>query len=520
MKLSDLLKALDAPGLAHEIHGPAQAEISGLTADSRRAGPGMLFAALKGVAVDGHAYLAQAAAAGAAALLVERPDRSLTACPQVVVADSRLALALMAHEFCGRPTAGMTLVGITGTNGKTTTSYLVESVLAAAGPVGVIGTVEVRYDGVRRPADMTTPEPVELMDLLARMRAAGVAQAVMEVSSHALDQRRVDGCLFDAGVFTNLSRDHLDYHGDLATYFAAKRRFFAELLPAAQAAGKNPVAVICLDDPHAEELAALCLGLGLKVLTYGLAPAAQVRLAEEKLGLAGSACRVIWPGGEFALSTPLVGEYNLQNTLAAAAVGLALGVHPTHVAQGLMALAGVPGRLERVPGPTGAAAVFVDYAHTDDALTKALGALKPLTKGRLICVFGAGGDRDHGKRPLMGRAVGQGADLAVLTSDNPRSEEPQAIMAMVEEGLRQAGARPIAHLDQAKAKAYVSEPDRALAIALAVGQARSEDVVLIAGKGHEDYQVVGRSKRHFDDREQAAAALAHRGRWPGEAAHA
>jgi UDP-N-acetylmuramoyl-L-alanyl-D-glutamate--2,6-diaminopimelate ligase len=520
MKLSDLLQALTASGMTHELLGPAEADITGLTADSRRAGPGLLFAACKGVAADGHAYLAQAAAAGAAALLVERPAPTLSGCPQVVVADSRLALAFMAHEFFGRPTRGMTLVGITGTNGKTTTSYLVESVLAVAGPVGVIGTVEVRYGRVRRPADMTTPEPVALMQLLAEMRAAGVSQAVMEVSSHALDQRRVDGCLLDAGVFTNLSRDHLDYHGDLATYFAAKRRLFAELLPAAKAAGKDPVAVLCLDDPHAADLADLCEGLGIRTLTYGLTAQAQVRLTGEKLGLSGSACRVVWPGGEFDLSTPLVGEYNLQNTLAAAAVGLGLGVHPGHVAQGLMGLAGVPGRLERVAGAGEGPAVFVDYAHTDDALTKALGALKPLTQGRLICVFGAGGDRDHGKRPLMGLAVARAADLAVLTSDNPRSESPLAIMAMVEQGLKQGGARRVEHLDQAKAKAYVSEPDRAVAIALALGQARAEDVVLIAGKGHEDYQIVAGVKRHFDDREQAAAALAHRARRPREAAHA
>jgi UDP-N-acetylmuramoyl-L-alanyl-D-glutamate--2,6-diaminopimelate ligase len=519
MRLSVLLKALKAASMAPRLLGQGDPEISGLTADSRRAGPGLLFAALRGVAVDGHTYLPQAAAAGAAALLVERPDPALVTI-QVAVADGRRALALMAHELRGRPTAGMTLVGVTGTNGKTTTSYLVESVLAAAGPVGVIGTVDVHYDHLRRPAVMTTPEPVELVNILADMRRAGVSQAVMEVSSHALDQRRVDGCLFDAGVFTNLSRDHLDYHGDLAAYFAAKRRLFAELLSAAKAAGKNPAAVLCLDDPHTRELIELCRSLGLRTLTYGLAAEAQVRLTDERLDLSGSSCRVVWPGGEFDLITPLVGEYNLQNTLAAAAVGLALGAHSSHVAQGLMALAGVPGRLELVSDGGEAPVVFVDYAHTDDALTKALGALKPLTKGRLICVFGAGGDRDHGKRPLMGLAVTRGADLAVLTSDNPRSESPLAIMAMVEEGLKQGGARRVKRLNQARKGAYLTEPDRAVAIALTVGQAREDDVVLIAGKGHEDYQIVAGSKRHFDDREQAAEALGRRGRRSGEAAHA
>ncbi len=519
MKLADLIQALTARGLACALAGPAEAEIAGITPDSRRVGPGMLFAAMKGVAADGHDYLRQAAEAQAAALLVERPDPAIESVPQLKVADSRLALAYAADELAGRPTAGMTLVGVTGTNGKTTTSYLVEAALSASGPVGVIGTVEVRYGQVRRAADMTTPEPVALAALFGQMRAAGVAQAVMEVSSHALDQRRADGCLFDVGVFTNLSRDHLDYHRDLASYFAAKRRLFADLLPAARAAGKRPAAVICLDDQHAEELAALCLGLGLTVLTYGLTPAAQVHLEDEELTIAGSACRVVWPGGGFALRTPLVGEYNLQNILAAAAVGLALGREPGGIAQGIMSLQGVPGRLERVAGSAGGPAVFVDYAHTDDALTKALGALKPLAKGRLICVFGAGGDRDHGKRPLMGLAVAKGADLAVLTSDNPRSEKPLAIMAMVEQGLRQGGAREIERLDRAESRSYLAEPDRAVAIALAVGQARQDDVVLIAGKGHEDYQIVAGVKRRFDDREQAREALARRaGRVP-EAAH-
>ncbi|MBI5523597.1 MAG: UDP-N-acetylmuramoyl-L-alanyl-D-glutamate--2,6-diaminopimelate ligase [Desulfarculus sp.] len=507
MRLGQLLKALEA----HQLTGaPAPAEIAGLTNDSRQVAPGWLFAALKGQAADGHAYLAKAAAAGAAAALVERPDPALELC-QIVVPDSRRAWALMCAAWFGQPSRQMTLVGITGTNGKTTTSYLIEAVLAQRGPVGVIGTVEVRYADQRQPAHITTPEPYELQGLLAAMLEAGVGQAVMEVSSHALDQRRADGIAFDAALFTNLSRDHLDYHGDLTTYFAAKRRLFNELLPSGRAQGKDPKAVVCLDDAHGAELTELCRSLGLETWTYGLEnPAAMVRGLDVNLGLDGGLCRVVWPGGEFLAVTPLVGRYNLQNLLAAAALGLSLGLKESEVAAGLASLEGVPGRLQRVPGPAGSPAVFVDYAHSDDALTQALSTLRPLTSGRLFCVFGAGGNRDQGKRPLMGAAVGRLADLVVLTSDNPRSEDPLAIMAMIEPGLIEAGSRPATGLDGAQAPAHVQEPDRAQAIEKAIIAAQAGDVVLIAGKGHEDYQEIAGVKRHFDDREQAAQALAQR----------
>ncbi|MBI4800852.1 MAG: UDP-N-acetylmuramoyl-L-alanyl-D-glutamate--2,6-diaminopimelate ligase [Desulfarculus sp.] len=507
MRLEQLLRALET----HELAGaPAPTEIAGLTNDSRRLAPGWLFAALKGQAADGHAYLAKAAAAGAAAALVERPDPGLDLC-QIVVPDSRRAWALICAAYFGQPSRRMTLVGITGTNGKTTTSYLAEAVLAQRGPVGVIGTVEVRYGHQRRPAHMTTPEPYELQGLLSAMLEAGVEQAVMEVSSHALDQRRADGLALDAALFTNLSRDHLDYHGDLDTYFAAKRRLFSELLPQSRGMGKDPKAVVCLDDAKGAELVELCRSLDIETWTYGLEnPAAMVRGLDVNLGLDGGLCRVVWPGGEFLAVTPLVGRYNLQNLLAAAALGLSLGLKEAEVAAGLASLEGVPGRLQRVPGPAGSPAVFVDYAHTDDALSQALGTLRLLTRGRLFCVFGAGGDRDQGKRPLMGAAVGRLADLAVLTSDNPRSEDPLAIMAMIAPGLEQAGSRPAADLGGAQVPGFAQEPDRARAIEKAIAAAGPGDVVLIAGKGHEDYQEIAGHKRHFDDREQAAAALAQR----------
>jgi UDP-N-acetylmuramoyl-L-alanyl-D-glutamate--2,6-diaminopimelate ligase len=501
MRTERLLAVLESP----RLHGRPPEQVSGLAYDSRRVEPGGLFVALAGERADGHDYLEAAAAAGAAAAVVERPSAEL-GLPQIQVDDSRRALAALAAEWHGHPGRDLTLVGITGTNGKTTVSYLVEAALGSLGPTGLIGTVETRWGATRTASAMTTPLALELSALLARMRDEGVAACAMEVSSHALHQHRADGLLFDAAVFTNLTRDHLDYHRDLASYQAAKLRLFTELLPRARAAGKTAAAVACADDSGGLAAALAAGEMGLPVWTYGFAEEATVRGLEPELSLAGGRVTARWPGGEARLSTRLVGRYNLQNLLAAFAVSLALGLEAEGASAALAACPGVPGRLERVAAPGQGPAVFVDYAHTDDALTQALAALRPLTAGRLVCVFGAGGDRDPGKRPLMGRAVGRAADLAVLTSDNPRTERPEAIMDMIRPGLEEAGLRPAA--DPAASGSYLSEPDRARAIALAVAAAGPADVVLIAGKGHEDYQIVGQTRRHFDDREQAAAALA------------
>jgi UDP-N-acetylmuramoyl-L-alanyl-D-glutamate--2,6-diaminopimelate ligase len=514
MQLSRLIEDLEVQA----VHGGElpRSEVAGLAYDSRRVEQGWLFAALRGEQADGHDFVNAAASAGALAALVERPVEGADLC-QIQVSNTRLALALASARFHGQPSRRMRLVGITGTNGKTTVSYLLEALLASRGAAGLLGTVEVRYPGVRRQSEMTTPESLDLQATLAAMHQAQVNGVVMEVSSHALEQERVDGCFFDAAVFTNLSRDHLDYHGDMESYFQAKRRLFTEVLPAARRVGKDPAAVICLDDPKGSRLAGETAGLGIRTLTYGFSQAARVRGSEVSNTLQGSSCLVAWPTGSFEACTSLVGGYNLQNLLAAVATGLALGLEPPEISQALAAMPGVPGRLERVAGPEDAPAVFVDYAHSDQALTTVLAALRPLTPGRLICVFGAGGDRDQGKRPLMGQAVGAGADLAVLTSDNPRGEDPLAIMAMIEPGLAAAGAGRSSSLS-AGGPAYVVEPDREAAIGLAIEAAGPDDVVLIAGKGHEDYQIVDGIKRHFDDRQQAAAALAKRA--PGEVNHA
>ena len=515
MKVSDIIAGLPVKG----IHGQVpDCEATGLAYDSRHVHQGNIFAALVGNSLDGHDYLAQARESGACLALVEKYCEGLDGWCQVEVPDTRQALAKAAHVYFGRPSREMTCVGITGTNGKTTVSYFVEAVLAMRGQVGVMGTVAVRFAGKTLPAPVTTPESVELQGFLAQMRKKGVKQAVMEISSHALTQHRADYIALDAAVFTNLSRDHLDYHGGMEDYFLAKSRLFGELLPAAGAKGKEPFAVVCIDNDFGLRMADLAGKAGLTVWTYGFGSKAMLRVEAINLGLNGGSCRLAWPGDSIEVRTPMVARYNLQNMAGAAAVGLGLGMDPEAVQHGLESLDGVPGRLERVGKGGSGPAVFVDYSHTDDALTQVLAALRPLAKGRLICVFGAGGDRDSGKRPLMGRAVAQGADLAVITSDNPRTEDPMAIISQVEGGVRETGWEKLKAIGGDACGGYLVQPDRARAIALAVAEAQPEDVVLIAGKGHEDYQIIGTTKRHFDDRQQAAAALTarHSGHW-GEA---
>ncbi|KIX15080.1 UDP-N-acetylmuramoyl-L-alanyl-D-glutamate--2,6-diaminopimelate ligase [Dethiosulfatarculus sandiegensis] len=515
MKFSELIKELDPVQI---IGAAPDLEVKGLAYDSRKVGPGYIFVALKGLAADGHAFLAQAAKAGSPVVVVETEDPSLADLCQVVVPDTRAALSRLAHVFYQRPSRDMRTVGITGTNGKTTVSYLVESVLAQQGPVGVIGTVDLRWPGHREPAAMTTPESLDIHAALAQMRADRADQAVLEVSSHALAQKRADNVALDAAVFTNLSRDHLDYHKDMEDYFQSKKRLFTELLPKWKKTGKKGLAVVFNDDARGAGLAAETRALGVETLTYGLDSEADIRPVDLELTIEGIKLTVKSPMGVFMVNSPLVGRFNAANLLAGAAVGLGLGMEPALVAQGLCSLKGVPGRLEKVGVSSQGPLVFVDYCHTDDALRQALSVLRPLCPGRLICVFGAGGDRDHGKRPLMGLAVARGADLAVLTSDNPRTEDPLSIMEMIEPGLVEGGALKTLDPANAQSGAYVTEPDRAKAIALAVKSAGPGDVILIGGKGHEDYQIIGREKRHFDDRQEAARALGLV--WPKEAANA
>ncbi len=495
MRLSNLI---DGTGARGDLVGDP--EIALVTADSRRVVPGTCFFALPGAKRDGHDFAAQAARQGAAAVVAERPVECAPA-RLLLVPSARRAMAIAAANFHGRPADRLRIAGVTGTNGKTTITYLVEACAAEAGlPVGVIGTITHRFAGNERAASHTTPESTEIQALLAEMCRAGTKAVVMEVSSHALAQERVSGMRFSAAGFTNLTRDHLDYHGDMEAYFAAKRRLFTEHL------AEGGVAVVNALDPYGARLADQ-LGPGREVWRFGSRTGDALRAIEVKAGIAGIEATLETPRGPVRLESPLVGAHNLENLLCAAGLALALGIPPDAVGRGLSRSRGAPGRLERVVGPARHGVVaFVDYAHTDDALSRALAALRALSPRRLVCLFGCGGDRDRGKRPLMGKAAAAAAELVVVTSDNPRTEAPDAIIADVRPGL--AGKRRLS-LDEARRgeEGYLVEPDRRAAIELALSCAHPGDLVLLAGKGHEDYQIIGTEKRHFSDREEARRVL-------------
>ena len=486
MKLSDLAARL--PG-ARLVGDPA-VEVDAVLADSREVGSGDLFVAVSGLRSDGHDFVDAAVAAGAAAVVVERPREALPV-PQLVVADSAEALGVLTAARAGDPAAALDLVGITGTNGKTTTTYLVEAILAAAGRApGVIGTVSYRYGGQTIEAPYTTPTPELLHRVFGEMVEAGCRSAVLETSSIALSMRRLAGVRFQVAAFSNLTQDHLDIHGDMDGYRAAKARLFSDHLAA------GGVAVINVDDPAAPAM--IAAAGDRRILRVSCAGAdAEIRGLEVEATIDGVRVRLATPRGEIEVaSRALLGRYNADNLAMAVGIAEALGIDHAAIRDGIAAMPGVPGRVERVANDRGLD-VLVDYAHTPDALANVLDALRPLTRGRLIGVFGCGGDRDPRKRPLMGAAVAARADLAVVTSDNPRTEDPEAII----DAILPAVPEPF----------YV-DADRRTAISAAVSEAAPGDVVLIAGKGHEDYQIIGTEKTHFDDREVAAAAIAARRR--------
>jgi UDP-N-acetylmuramoyl-L-alanyl-D-glutamate--2,6-diaminopimelate ligase len=487
-----------------QVTGDLDAPVTGVAYHSREVTPGGIFVALKGCRTDGHFYLAASLNQGARVVVTEEELAPPPGITVVRVPQARLALAHISAAFYDHPSRELTLVGITGTNGKTSTTYLLEAILSAAGcRVGVVGTVNYRVGASTWPAPVTTPESLDLQRLLREMRTRGVTHVFLEVSSHALDLRRVDGARFAAAVFTNLSQDHLDYHRDLDEYFAAKSRLFMEILANGRPSQKG-LAVLNLDDPRGRELKN---AVRVPTLTYGLHPDSQVRPLSYRFRQDGLSAHLTSPAGEVEITSRLVGPFNLANILAAAATALGLGIDPATVARGIAALPGVPGRLERF-GPPAGPGVFVDYAHTPAAITQALAALKTLGFSRIITVFGCGGDRDRGKRPLMGQAAAAGSQLVIVTSDNPRTEDPLAIIGEIEPGLANFG---LARLDAAAAPrgeaGYLVVPDRREAIRLAVSLARPGEAVLVAGKGHEDYQIWGAERRHFDDREEVQAAL-------------
>ena len=467
-------------GTGARIIAGSDVSVSGIAYRSDRVRPGDAFFGVRGFAHDGHDYAPEAAARGAAAIVVERPVTGLSV-TQVLVPDTRVALALGSAAFWGWPSRVLPVIGITGTNGKTTTTYLTDSILRSAGrTTGLIGTVETRIGEERRRTAHTTPESADLEQLLAEMIDAGVTGVTMEVSSHAIDLRRVDGISFAVAAFTNLTQDHLDYHHTLEEYFSVKRRLFSDFEVGAK--------VINVDDPLGRELAD---DLGVD-LTVGRAEDADVRARSEVLSERGATFDLVTPDGDAHVRLPLAGAFNVSNALVAAASALAIGIDLPTIVRGLESAPQVPGRLERVDAGQ-SFAVVVDYAHTPDGLEKAIRAVRSFTPmpGRVIVVFGCGGDRDPEKRPLMGQAAGRSADHVIVTSDNPRSEDPVGIILQIEDGLR------------ASAASWQTEVDRRSAIAAAVSQATEGDAVLIAGKGHEDYQIFADRRIHFDDREVA-----------------
>jgi UDP-N-acetylmuramoyl-L-alanyl-D-glutamate--2,6-diaminopimelate ligase len=480
MNLGVVIAALDARG---EVASRPSAlpEISGITEDSRRVERGFLFCAVEGSAQDGHKYLGAALERGAAAALVTRPAQ--LALPQVVVRDSRVAAAVAAAEWFGRPSDRLTVIGVTGTNGKSTTVALIRHLLNERNDAASVGTVGV-FDGAGAEVPgggLTTPGAVELQGTLAELLRRGTRTVVMEASSHALDQRRLAGVSLAAGCYTNLTHDHLDYHGDVSSYFAAKA-LLSWLIR------DGGVEAVNWDDRAWKGLERHDR---LRRVHYGLSPGADIRATDVAATSQGSRFTLTAAGVAVPVSLPLVGDFNVSNALGAAAVAHGLGASPGEIAARLAGAPQVPGRVERIVGEP--FAVLRDYAHTPDALERVIAALKPLTRGRLIVLFGAGGDRDRKKRPVMGRIAARGADVAIVTSDNPRTEDPDRIIDEIEEGMDGA--------------AHVRITDRREAIHRALAMARPGDCVLLAGKGHETYQVIGTQKFPFDERAIVLAAL-------------
>jgi UDP-N-acetylmuramoyl-L-alanyl-D-glutamate--2,6-diaminopimelate ligase len=507
LTLEALLRGIEGARLSDDVgRAPAIAEVRD---DSRQVAPGDLFVAVPGVAADGRRFIADAAARGAVAVVVEGPPPDDFPGLVVTVPSARRALGVIAANRFGAAEA-LTLLAVTGTNGKTTTCYLVDEMLRAAGlAAGVFGTIAYRAPGLPnggRAAPLTTPGALMLHGLLAEMRAVGTTDVVLEATSHALEQGRLDGCRFRVAAMTNLTQDHLDYHGTMAAYEDAKAILFERLLDPARG-----TAVTFIDDEVGRRMRARAntsARLGIARGPGAAARGAEIVVERQTLGAGGTRATFATPIGRLEIASPLVGEYNLSNLALAVGMAIARGLPADSIVAGAARLAGVPGRLERVTNARGVLCV-VDYAHTPDALERAIAAMRPLAGGRLIVVFGCGGDRDRGKRPLMGEIAVRGADLAIVTSDNPRTEDPASIVAMIVDGMRAAGGRELDAVEvTGAARGYHAEIDRRAAIRLAAATSAAGDVLLIAGKGHEDYQIVGTTRSHFDDREEAAAALA------------
>jgi UDP-N-acetylmuramoyl-L-alanyl-D-glutamate--2,6-diaminopimelate ligase len=493
LMVTQLLAALNGQVAIVERLGDLDGLITSVTDDSRSVSSGSLFVAVKGERVDGHKYVGQAIKAGAAAI-VGQDSVERASVPFVQVTDSRKALGLIGSRFYGDPSAQLAMIGVTGTNGKTTTTYLCKALLEHMGRrVGLIGTVAYQVGAETIPASHTTPGAVELQRLLANMNEAQLDSVVMEVSSHALAMDRTAGCEYDVAVFTNLTQDHLDYHRTMEEYFQAKLRLFTGL---GQGKKTRQRAIVNMDDPRGVYVRAACR---VPVWGYALNVSADLVAENVRLSMNGSTFTAATPAGTFTVESRLVGEHNVYNLLGAIGVALHGGATCDQVREAVARVSNVPGRFERVSAGQDFT-VVVDYAHTEDALVRLLTAAATLKTQRIITLFGCGGDRDRGKRPKMGRAAVEFSDVVILTSDNPRTEDPLTILREVEAGVREA-------LQGRPSVQYHMVADRREAIGTAVRLARPGDILLIAGKGHEDYQLVGTKKMHFDDREVAREAI-------------
>jgi UDP-N-acetylmuramoyl-L-alanyl-D-glutamate--2,6-diaminopimelate ligase len=504
MTLRELVRTVAARApfgaLATRVDATPEVAVSSIAYDSRQVRAGSVFVALRGLQADGATFVRDAAARGAVAVFAGTPAPPGLSLPWFEVTDPRLALAALSHEFHGRPSERLALVGITGTNGKTTTSYVLAAIFEAAGlRCGRIGTVGHRVGQREIEAARTTPEAPELQSMLADMVAARCGACVMEVSSHALVLRRADYLHFAAGIFTNLTRDHLDFHGDMGEYFVAKRRLF-ELLP------EGAVGVTNLDDPRGADFAAAAG----RPVTYAIDAPADVTPGPIAYTLDGLAFEARTPRGSLSIRSSLVGRPNAYNILAAVAAAIALDLPFSAIQQGVRALDSVPGRFQVVSSPDDDLRVVVDYAHTDDALKNLLETARPLATGRVITVFGCGGDRDRTKRPLMGAVAARLSDMVIVTSDNPRSESPEQIIEDIKRGIVLPADRVGPKGQGPRATPHLAIVDRKAAIERAVREGRPGDLVLVAGKGHEKYQVIGDRTLPFDDVGVARAALALR----------
>ena len=492
MTLSRLLDGVTVTKLFQTMFGRMvvthEVEVANVHYDSRRIGRGDMFVAIAGAEYDGHAFINNALDKGAKAVVMENdqavPDSLFmhAGVVKIVVPNSRIALAQISANYFDHPSEKLTMIGVTGTNGKTTTTNLVHAILEAQGTTaGLIGTIEYNVGRKKIPATHTTPESLELNGVLCQMVNNGCTSVVMEVSSHALHQSRVHGLDFDVAIFTNLTQDHLDYHGSMEEYYAAKKILFERLK-------QNAFAVINRDDEWGPRM---ITSTGANVLTYGMHPSAEVQATDVSLSMTGTRFAVRYKKEQTVIQSPLVGRFNVYNILAAFAAGIALGASPTVIQQGIQNTTVVPGRFQQVASPDGWTAI-IDYAHTPDALEKALMAIHDVfessVRGRIVTVFGCGGNRDRTKRPRMAKIATELSDITIVTSDNPRHEHPDDIIDEIMTGVKQGAT-------------VFREVDRSKAIVKALGIAGKNDVVLIAGKGHEEYQIFGNEKIHFSDRE-------------------